>query len=76
LAATRIWALSLDEASVKVRTGPPDDGDGPDAAAGRWAGELPVVARFAAPVPDPALPAGTAVPAHIAERTGTRPGRN
>jgi len=76
LAATRIWALSLDEASVKVRNGPPDDGNSPDAEAGRWAGELPVVTRFGPPVSDPALPAGTPVPAHIAERTGTPPGRN
>ena len=38
LAATRLLALSLDEASVKIRTGPPDDGDSPDAALGRWAG--------------------------------------
>lgn len=76
LAATRIWALSLDEASVKIRTGPPDDGDSPDAEAGRWAGELPMVTRFGPPVPDPALPAGTPAPAHIAGRTGTPPGRN
>ncbi|WP_433649982.1 pyridoxamine 5'-phosphate oxidase family protein [Micromonospora zamorensis] len=74
LAATRLWALSLDEASVKVRTGPPDDADSADAVAGRWAGELPVVTRFGAPVPDPALPPGTPVPAHIAARAGTRPG--
>ena len=72
LAATRLLALPLDEASVKIRTGPPDDGDSPDAALGLWAGELPLVTTWQQPVPDPALPPGTAVPAHIAQRAGTR----
>jgi nitroimidazol reductase NimA-like FMN-containing flavoprotein (pyridoxamine 5'-phosphate oxidase superfamily) len=71
LAATRLLALPLDEASVKIRTGPPDDGDSPDAALGLWAGELPLVATWQPPVPDPALPPGTAVPPHIAARSGT-----
>jgi nitroimidazol reductase NimA-like FMN-containing flavoprotein (pyridoxamine 5'-phosphate oxidase superfamily) len=70
LAATRLLALSLDEASVKIRTGPPADGDSPDAALGLWAGELPLVTRWLEPVPDPALPAGIDPPDHIAARTG------
>ena len=37
LAAVRLLAVPLEEASVKVRTGPPDDGHSPDAALGRWA---------------------------------------
>ena len=72
LAATRLLALRLDEASVKIRTGPPDDGDSPDAALGLWAGELPLVTTWQQPVPDPALSPGLAVPAHIARRAGTR----
>jgi len=71
LAATRLLALSLDEASVKIRTGPPDDGDSPDAALGRWAGELPLTAAWGQAVPDPALPPGIAVPPHILARVGT-----
>ena len=71
LAATRLLALPLDEASVKIRTGPPDDGDSPDAGLGLWAGELPLVATWQRPVPDPALPPDTAVPPHIAARSGT-----
>jgi nitroimidazol reductase NimA-like FMN-containing flavoprotein (pyridoxamine 5'-phosphate oxidase superfamily) len=71
LAATRLLALSLAEASVKVRTGPPEDADSPDAALGLWAGELPLDTRWLPPVPDPALPAGQAVPPHIAARAGT-----
>jgi uncharacterized protein len=70
LAATRLLAMPLDEASVKVRTGPPDDGDSPDAALGLWAGELPLDARWGQPVPDPSLPAGIRPPAHIAIRAG------
>jgi nitroimidazol reductase NimA-like FMN-containing flavoprotein (pyridoxamine 5'-phosphate oxidase superfamily) len=65
LAATSLLALSLDEASVKIRTGPPDDGDGPDAAPGLWAGVVPIASVRSAPEPDPALPAGIEVPAHI-----------
>ncbi|MGW4566273.1 pyridoxamine 5'-phosphate oxidase family protein [Streptomyces sp. NPDC004561] len=74
LAATTLLALSLEEASVKIRTGAPDDGDGPDAALGLWAGVLPLTAAWGAPVPDPALAPDTAVPEHIARRAGTRHG--
>jgi nitroimidazol reductase NimA-like FMN-containing flavoprotein (pyridoxamine 5'-phosphate oxidase superfamily) len=71
LAATRLLALALDEASVKIRTGPPDDADSPDAELGLWAGELPLVSRWQQPVPDPALPPGQPVPAHIQAMAGT-----
>jgi uncharacterized protein len=70
LAATRLLAMPLDEASVKVRTGPPDDGDSPDARLGLWAGELPLDTRWGQPVPDPSLPAGMRPPAHISGRAG------
>lgn len=70
LAATRLLALSLAEASVKIRTGPPDDADSPDAELGLWAGELPLDTRWLAPVPDPALPADRTPPAHIFSRAG------
>ncbi|WP_440064687.1 pyridoxamine 5'-phosphate oxidase family protein [Streptosporangium sp. OZ121] len=72
LAATTILAISLAEASVKVSSGPPDDGEGPDAELGLWAGRLPLATTWLAPVPDPLLPAGIAPPDHIAARTGTR----
>jgi uncharacterized protein len=70
LAATRLLALTLDEASVKIRTGPPDDGDSPDARLGLWAGELPIAAVWAEPVADSGLAAGTSLPGHIADRVG------
>ena len=74
LAATTLLALSLAEASVKIRTGAPEDGEGPDAELGLWAGTLPLTSTWGAPVTDPALPANTPVPGHIARRRGTRHG--
>src|SRR5216683_3049881 len=50
---------------------PPDDGASPDAALGLWAGELPLATTWRQPVPDPALPPGILVPAHIRARAGT-----
>ncbi|GHI02541.1 flavin-nucleotide-binding protein [Streptomyces cellostaticus] len=74
LAATTLLALSLEEASVKIRTGAPDDGDGPDAELGLWAGTLPLTAVWGAPVADPLLAPDVPVPGHIARREGTRHG--
>jgi uncharacterized protein len=76
LAAVRLLALSLDEASVKIRTGPPDDADSPDAALGLWAGELPLATTWQQPIPDPALPPGIPLPAHIRSRAGARADRS
>ncbi|MFF9819121.1 pyridoxamine 5'-phosphate oxidase family protein [Streptomyces sp. NPDC014006] len=74
LAATTLLAVCLEEASVKIRTGAPDDGEGPDAELGLWAGTLPLTQVWGAPVPDPLLPPDTPVPGHIARREGTRHG--
>ncbi|MGW1619455.1 pyridoxamine 5'-phosphate oxidase family protein [Streptomyces sp. NPDC002172] len=74
LAATTLLVLSLEEASVKIRTGAPEDGDGPDAERGLWAGVLPLTSAWGAPVTDPALHPDTSVPGHIARREGTRHG--
>jgi uncharacterized protein len=70
LAKTTLLALPLAEASVKIRTGPPDDGDSPDAALPVWAGVVPLTATWEAPDPDPVLPAGIPVPPHIATLAG------
>ncbi|MFB9247125.1 pyridoxamine 5'-phosphate oxidase family protein [Sphaerisporangium melleum] len=67
LAATEVVALSLAEASVKVRQGPPSDEE-EDYALPVWAGVLPVRMVWGAPEPDPVLPSGTLVPAHISGR--------
>lgn len=65
LAATTMLAVPLSEASVKMRSGPPDDAGSPDSELGLWAGELPIRSVIAAPVPDPALPADIPLPAHL-----------
>ncbi|MEU4544084.1 pyridoxamine 5'-phosphate oxidase family protein [Nonomuraea dietziae] len=67
LAATAVLALSLEEASVKLRAGAPEDEE-EDYALPVWAGVLPVVSSWGAPVPDPALAGDTATPAHIRDR--------
>ncbi|MEU6477383.1 pyridoxamine 5'-phosphate oxidase family protein [Streptomyces sp. NPDC047017] len=71
LAATALLALSLDEASVKIRTGAPDDGDSADAGLGLWAGVLPLHATWGALEADPVLPEGIEPPAHLTKRVGT-----
>jgi nitroimidazol reductase NimA-like FMN-containing flavoprotein (pyridoxamine 5'-phosphate oxidase superfamily) len=68
LAATSLLELDLTEASVKISADPPDDGEGPDAALGIWAGQLPLHQSWGTPVPDPLLPPGIPVPPHIAGR--------
>jgi nitroimidazol reductase NimA-like FMN-containing flavoprotein (pyridoxamine 5'-phosphate oxidase superfamily) len=70
LAATTLLRLGLEEASVKVAEGPPDDGDGPDGALPVWAGELPLHHRWGTPVPDPRLRHDVTAPPHICERAG------
>jgi uncharacterized protein len=65
LRSTLVLALPLDEASVKVRTGPPiaedEDHDLP-----HWAGVVPVTTVFGEPEPAPDLAAGIPVPGHVA----------
>ena len=65
LAATTVLRLALDECSVKIRRGPPDDGDGPDAGSGVWAGEIPLRTVRLDPVPDPAMEGTIALPLHL-----------
>ncbi|MBO2445992.1 pyridoxamine 5'-phosphate oxidase family protein [Actinomadura barringtoniae] len=72
LAATTVMALSLEEASVKVRQGPPIDDD-EDYALDVWAGVQPVRMVFEEPVSDAKLKPGIPVPPHIATRTTSVP---
>ncbi|GII56733.1 hypothetical protein Pth03_51220 [Planotetraspora thailandica] len=67
LAGTAVLALSLEEASVKVRQGPPKDDDG-DYDLPVWAGVLPLVVSWGEPQADPLLAPGIPVPAHISAR--------
>jgi uncharacterized protein len=58
LKATAILAMRIDEASAKIRTGPPDDDDSPDAERDTWAGVVPILSSFGTPVPSPGLKPG------------------
>jgi uncharacterized protein len=51
LKATHVLALPIEEASAKVRTGPPID-DEEDYALAVWAGVVPVALRAGKPLPD------------------------
>lgn len=64
LRATRVVALPLDEASAKVRTGPPKD-DEADYALAVWAGELPLRLEPLEPVADPRLGPGITPPPEV-----------
>jgi uncharacterized protein len=61
LKATAILAMTIEEASVKVRSGPPDDDDSPDAAIDTWAGVVPIEVSFGEPEPSPGLRSGIPV---------------
>lgn len=60
--ATQVLSLSLEEASAKIRRGPPKD-EPEDYALPVWAGVVPARLSFGEPESDPALTAGIAVPA-------------
>jgi uncharacterized protein len=55
LKATRVLAMTLDETSAKIRTGPPVE-EPEDYALGAWAGVIPLQTAAGAPIPDPHLP--------------------
>jgi nitroimidazol reductase NimA-like FMN-containing flavoprotein (pyridoxamine 5'-phosphate oxidase superfamily) len=73
LAATSVLAMPIEEASAKVRSGPPGDGDSPDAELPVWAGNLPLVTGWGTPVPDPLLCPGLPVPASVRALLDGRP---
>jgi uncharacterized protein len=73
LAATTVLRMTLDECSVKIRRGPPGDGDGPDGALDVWAGEIPLRTARLDPIADPALRPGIGVPPHLVSE-GPAPG--
>jgi hypothetical protein len=64
LSATTVLSLPIAEGSAKIRRGPPVDEE-PDYALPCWAGVLPLQLMALAPLPDPRLPAGVAVPAAL-----------
>ena len=65
LNATTVLGLPLDEASAKIRRGPPLDAE-EDYALSCWAGVLPLQLMAMPPQPDSRLPPGTPVPPAVA----------
>lgn len=65
LAATLVVSLPLDEWSVKVSDGPPED-EPEDLGLPLWAGVVPLHERLGTPVPAPDLRGDPPVPAYVA----------
>jgi len=76
LRAVKVLRLPLDEASAKLRTGPPID-DEPDYALPHWAGVIPLRTTAGEPEPDPRLAPGAPFPHDLGRdaggTTGTAP---
>ena len=64
LKATSVVGMAINEASAKVRQGPPKD-DEEDYALDIWAGVLPLTTTAGTPIDDPRLKPGLKPPAHV-----------
>jgi nitroimidazol reductase NimA-like FMN-containing flavoprotein (pyridoxamine 5'-phosphate oxidase superfamily) len=64
LKATSVLSIPIEEASAKIRSGPPLDDD-EDYALSTWAGVIPFTTQPMTPEPDPRLHAGVAAPPYV-----------
>ena len=64
LKATTVLELTIEQASAKIRTGPPID-DKEDYDLDIWAGVIPIISRTLPPEPDPDLKEGIQLPASL-----------
>jgi hypothetical protein len=64
LKATTVLEFSIEEASSKVRSGPPLD-DASDYGLPVWAGVLPLEMKSRPPIPDDKLVEGVALPDYV-----------
>lgn len=71
LKATTVLEMAIEEASAKIRTGPPSD-DEEDYALPVWAGLLPIEPKIKDPIPDERLKAGVEIPAYVRNRSPSR----
>jgi nitroimidazol reductase NimA-like FMN-containing flavoprotein (pyridoxamine 5'-phosphate oxidase superfamily) len=62
--ATAVMRLPIEEAAAKIRRGPPLDDD-PDYELPIWAGVIPIITSYGAPVPDPIQHPDATEPAHL-----------
>jgi len=67
LRTTLVLRVPIEQASAKIRTGPPIDFDF-DLESDVWAGVIPIRSVRGEPVPDPALNGDIAVPAYCIDR--------
>ncbi len=70
---TTVLELDLEEASAKIRQGPPVDDD-EDYSWPCWAGEISLKLQSKEPVPDPRLAPGTELPSYLRNYRGPRSG--
>ena len=68
LAATLVLSMPLDEWSVKVSAGPPEDAED-DLDLPVWAGVLPMYEAYGDPTPAPDLRPGLELPGYVREWT-------
>ena len=71
LKVTTVLALPLQEASAKIRTGPPID-DEEDYALPVWAGVLPLRLVTSEPIDDEQLPPGITLPRYVRDYNRTK----
>jgi nitroimidazol reductase NimA-like FMN-containing flavoprotein (pyridoxamine 5'-phosphate oxidase superfamily) len=71
LKGTRVLALTLDEASAKIRSGPPVE-EKEDYARAVWAGVIPLRTRSDPPIPAPRLRPGAVPSAAVTEWVARR----
>lgn len=62
--ATTVLAVPIDEASVKIRSGPPKDA-AKDLAEGHWTGVIPLEMRSGPAIPDPLTPQDVPIPDYV-----------
>jgi uncharacterized protein len=74
LKATTILAMEIEQASAKVRYGPPDDDESVDAGLDVWAGEIPIVTTFGEPIESPGLRPGIPISPSIERLRGPTSG--
>jgi uncharacterized protein len=72
LKGTLVLSLPINEASAKIRTGPPID-DEDDYSLSVWAGILPLKMVATEPLADPRLPEGVAPPSYATDYPGPGP---
>jgi uncharacterized protein len=69
LKRTLVLAIAIEDASAKIRVGPPLD-DEEDYALDCWAGVVPLAMVAKTPIPDPRLPESIKLPSYATEYAG------